>query len=57
MEYTMNNFTELNAAEMNETDGGIVITTTTLLICAGASLVLGCATGAGIYVGYKEAGK
>ena len=51
------NFTELNAAEMNETDGGIVITTTTLLICAGASLVLGCATGAGIYVGYKEAAK
>ena len=40
MEYTMNNgFTELNAVEMAETDGGIVTGTMVLagirLVCAG----------------------
>jgi len=39
MEYTMNNgFTELNAVEMAETDGGFAIT-------LGAAIAIGCFVG------------
>ena len=39
MEYTMNNgFSELNAVEMTETDGGFVLTT-------GAIIAIGCFVG------------
>ena len=51
------NFNTLEKNEIENINGGIVISTTTLLTCAGCSFFLGGVTGAGIYVGYKNTGK
>jgi len=50
-------FENVSTRELENTNGGIVITTTTLVICAVSSFGLGCVFGAGVYVGYKNAGK
>lgn len=48
---------QISGNELMDTDGGIVITTTTLVICAVSSFGLGCVFGAGVYTGYSNAGK
>lgn len=53
----MNMMKEMTNEELYAVDGGFVITTTTLVICAVSSFCLGGLFGAGVYVGYREAGK
>lgn len=50
-------FQDISRYELEETNGGVVVSGTVLLICAGSSFVLGGIFGAGVYVGYKNAGK
>ena len=54
MEYTMNNgFTELNASEMNDIDGGVF---PVLFVVAGVSVTVGHALAAGAAVGLAAGG-
>lgn len=48
---------ELDKQDLELIEGGFVISTGTLIICAVSSFLLGGVCGAGIYVGYKSAGK
>lgn len=50
-------FNDISKSELYSIDGGIVITTSTIIICAVSSFILGGVCGAGIYVGYKNAAK